>query len=306
MLDLGLSYFSKLPSFGDLLPRCVKLNQFMSVFIPTSLLAELKAKLLSIDLKLLASIGSIFGVFVVISHLQMPKLAQLKQPSQVLTTADLQQEEAKTKVRLSMLQKLPGFGFNNLIADWHFMSYLQYFGDVAVREEAGYGAAMSYLELILDRDPRFFNAYFYLSNTGTLYAGEPERSVALMDRGLKSFLPRVPDRSYYIWRLKAVDELLFLGKTLDARNSMQMAANWARQYPTEESLTVAQVSQNTVNYLSRNPNSKKAQFDAWSMVLTSAVDEAVAKRAIAEIGALGGKVTISPTGAFQVEAPAKD
>ncbi len=259
-----------------------------------------------IDLQLLASIGSIFGVFVVISYLQMPKLAQLKQPSQVLTKAEFQREEAKTKVQLSLVQKLPAFGFNNLIADWYFMSYMQYFGDVAVRQEAGYGAAMSYLDLILDRDPRFFNAYFYLSNTGTIYTGQPERSVALMDRGLKSFLPRVPDRSYYIWRLKAVDELLFLGKTLDARKSMQTAVNWARQYPTEESLSVAQVSQNTVNYLARNPNSKKAQFDAWSMVLTGAVDEAVAKRAIAEIGALGGKVTISPTGAFQVEAPAKD
>ncbi len=306
MLDLGLSYFSKLPSFGYLLPRCVKSNQFMSVFIPTSPLAGLKAKLLSIDLKLLTSIGSILGVFVVISYLQMPKLAQLKQPSQLLTKADLQREEANTNLQLSLVQKLPTFGYNNLIADLYFMSYLQYFGDAPVRQQAGYGAAMSYLELILDRDPRFFNAYFYLSNTGTLYAGEPERSVALMNRGLKSFSPRVPDRSYYIWRLKAVDELLFLGKTLDARNSMQTAANWARQYPTEESLTVAQVSQNTVNYLSRNPNSKKAQFDAWSMVLTSGVDDAVVKRAIVEIGALGGKVTISPTGAFEVEAPAKD
>jgi hypothetical protein len=278
----------------------------MSVSIPNSPWAGLKAKLLSIDLQLLAAIGSICGVFVVISYLQMPKLAQLKQPSQVLTKADLQREEAKTKVQLSLVQKLPSFGFSNLVADWHFMSYLQYFGDVGVREQAGYGAAMSYLELILDRDPRFFNAYFYLSNTGTLYAGVPERSVALMDRGLKLLSPRVPNRSYYIWRLKAVDELLFLGRTLDARNSMQMAANWARQYPTEESLTVAQVSQNTVNYLARNPNSKKAQFDAWSMVLNSAVDEAVSKRAIVEIGALGGKVTITPTGAFEVEAPAKD
>jgi hypothetical protein len=278
----------------------------MSVSILTSPLTGLKAKLSSIDLPLLASIGSIFGVFAVISYLQAPQLARLKQPTQHVTKADLQREEAKAKIQLSLIKSLPTFGFDNLIADWHFMGYLQYFGESDVRKQAGYGAAMDYFDIILDRDPRFFYAYYYLSNTGTLYAGQPERSVALMNKGLKFLSPRVPDRSYYVWRLKAVDELLFLGKADEARNSMQMASNWARQYPTQEGQNVAKLSQNTANYLARNPNSKQAQFDAWNMVLSSAIDDTVIKRAIAEIAALGGKVTISPTGEFKVTPPAKD
>jgi hypothetical protein len=278
----------------------------MSVSILNSPLAGLKAKLSSIDLPLLASIGSILGIFAVISYLQAPQLARLKQPTQHVTKADLQREEAKAKVQLSLIRSLPTFGFDNLIADWHFLSYLQYFGESTVRQQAGYGAAMDYFDIILDRDPRFFHAYFYLSNTGSLYAGQPERSVALMNKGLKSLSPRVPDRSYYIWRLKAVDELLFLGKSDDARNSMQMASNWARQYPTQEGQNVAKLSQNTANYLARNPNSKQAQFDAWNMVISSAIDDTVIKRAIAEIAALGGKVTVSATGEFKVTPPAKD
>ncbi len=278
----------------------------MSVSIPTASLAGLKAKLSSIDLPLLASIGSICGIFTIISYLQAPQLARLKQPTQHLTPADLQRQEAKAKVQLSLVKSLPTFGFDNLIADWYFLSYLQYFGDGDLRQQAGYGAAMSYFDLILDRDPRFLDAYYYLSNTGTLYAGQPERSVALMNKGLKSLSPRVPDRGYYIWRLKAVDELLFLGKASEARNSMQMASNWARQYPTPEGQNVAKLSQDTANYLARNPNSKQAQFDAWNMVLSSAIDDAVTKRAIAEIAALGGKVRVSPTGEFSVEPPAKD
>jgi hypothetical protein len=278
----------------------------MSVFIPTSPLAGLKAKLSSIDLPLLASIGSIFGVFTLISYLQSPQLARLKQPTRHLTKVDIQLQEAKAKVQLSLIKNLPTFGFDNLIADWHFMSYLQYFGESDVRRQAGYGAAMDYFDIILDRDPRYLYAYYYLSNTGTLYAGQPERSVALMNRGLKSLSPRVPDRGYYVWRLKAVDELLFLGKPDEARNSMQMASNWARQYPNEEGQRVARLSQDTANYLARNPNSKQAQFDAWNMVLSSAIDDVVIKRAIAEIVALGGKVTVSPTGTFKVEPPAKD
>jgi tetratricopeptide (TPR) repeat protein len=278
----------------------------MSVSIPTAPLAGLKAKLSSIDLPLLASIGSICGTFAVISYLQVPQLAKLKQPTQYLNKADLQRQEAKAKAQFSLIKNLPTFGFDNLIADWHFLAYLQYFGESDVRQQAGYGAAMDYFDIILDRDPRFFYAYYYLSNTGTLYTGQPERSVALMNKGLKSLSPRVPDRSYYIWRLKAVDELLFLGKASEARNSMQMASNWARQYPNEEGQRVAKLSQDTANSLARNPNSKRAQFDAWNMVLSSAIDDAVTKRAIAEIVALGGKVTVSPTGAFTVQPPAKD
>jgi hypothetical protein len=278
----------------------------MSVSILTSPFAGLKAKLSSIDLPLIVSMGSILGTFALISYLQSPQLARLKQPTQHLTKVDLQGQEAKAKAQLLLMKNLPTFGFDNLVADWLFMGYLQYFGESDVRQQAGYGAAMDYFDNILDRDPRFFFAYYYLSNTGTLYAGQPERSVALMNQGLKSLSPRVPDRSYYIWRLKAVDELLFLGKAGEARNSMQMASNWARQYPTEEGQNVAKLSQNTANYLARNPNSKQAQFDAWNMVINSAIDDAVIKRAIAEIAALGGKVTVSPTGAFTVQPPAKD
>ncbi len=278
----------------------------MSVSIPTPSLARLKAKLSSIDLLLLASIGSILGIFVVISYLQAPQLAKLKQPNQHLSKVDLQRQEAQAKVQLSLIKNLPSFGFDNLMADWYFMRYLQYFGETEIRQQAGYGSAMDYFDIILDRDPRFFYAYYYLSNTGTLYAGQPERSVALMNKGLKSLSPRVPDRSYYIWRLKAIDELLFLGKPSEAQNSMQMASNWARQYLNEEGQRVAKISQDTANSLARNPSSKQAQFDAWNMVLSSAMDDAVIKRAIAEIVALGGKVTVSPTGVFTVEAPAKD
>jgi tetratricopeptide (TPR) repeat protein len=278
----------------------------MSVSIPTSDRDKFRAKLSQVSPTLFGQIGCIVGVFSIVVYLQIPQLASLKHQHKVLNKAELQQEETKTKVQLAIAKMLPTFGFSNLVADCHFMDFLQYFGDGEVRKKAGYGVAMDYFDAILDRDPRFLYAYYYLSNTAALYAGEPERSVSLMNRGLKSLSPQVPDRSYYIWRLKAVDELLFLGKVTDARNSMLTAASWAKKYPDLESQNVARVSQDTANYLTHNPGSKRARFDAWNMVLGAAVDDFVIKRAISEIRATGGKVTVSPTGEFQVEAPAKD
>jgi tetratricopeptide (TPR) repeat protein len=255
---------------------------------------------------LLGQIGCIIGAFAAVICLQLPQLAALKQPNKLLSKAELQAQESRVKEQFVIAKVMPAFGFDNILADWHFMNFLQYFGDTAMRNRAGYTVALDYFEVILDRDPRFLYAYYYLSNTGSLYAGQPERSVSLMTQGLKSFTPQVPDRGYYIWRLKAVDELLFLGKVPDARKSMLTAADWAKQYPDPESQSAARISQNTANYLARNPNSKQAQFDAWNMVLTAAVDKPVIDRAIAEIRSLGGNVTVSPTGEFKVEAPSKD
>ena len=87
---------------------------------------------------------------------------------------------------------------------------------------------------------------------------------------------------------------------------MLTAAQWAKQYPDIESQNAAKISLTTAAYLARNPNSKQAQFDAWNMVLTAAVDETVMKRATSEIIALGGKVTRDTDGVFQVVAPTTD
>jgi tetratricopeptide (TPR) repeat protein len=277
----------------------------MSVSIQSSTWDNFKTKL-SLSPTLVGQLGAILGAFAVILYLQTPQLASLKRQAKNVDRAVLQQQEANLKTQQAIAKTLPTFGFDNLMADWHFIDFIQYFGDTDLRAQAGYGAAMEYFDGMLDRDPRFLYAYFYLSSTGSIYAGQPEKSVELMNRGLKSLTPQVPDRGYYIWRLKAVDELIFLGKIPEARNSMLKAAEWASQAATPEGANVVKLSRGTAAYLARNPNSKQAQFDAWNMVLTSAVDDVVTKRAIAEIRAIGGKVTISPTGEFKVQAPAKD
>ena len=277
----------------------------MSVFIPTTIESKFSAKV-SLVLQQAGFIASILLAFGVIATIQAPQLATLKHQSKTLSKADLRREEAKTKTQLSLVKTVPTFGFKNLVADWYFLDFLQYSGDGDARKIAGYGSAIDYFDVILDRDPRFFYAYYYLSNAGTLYAGQPERSVALMDRGLKSLTPKVPDGSYYIWRLKAVDELLFLGKVPEAQKSMLMAAKWAREVGDEEGKRVAILSEKTASYLARNPKSKQAQFDAWNMVLSTAVDEPVIKRAVAEIRALGGKVTVDAKGQLKVNAPHTD
>jgi len=187
-----------------------------------------------------------------------------------------------------------------------FLNFLQYFGDDDARAVTGYDLGPDYFEIIVDHDPRFLGAYTSLSTSISLYAGRPEESVALMEKGLKAMSPHIPLKSYYVWRYKGVDELLFLGDTQAARQSFEKAAEWASTYSDEESQYVAALSRKTAQFLARNPKSKSAQVVAWTMVLNYATDDRTRKIAISRIEALGGKVTITPEGKLMIQAPRAD
>ena len=205
-----------------------------------------------------------------IALLQIPQLQLQLHKSQTATVEQLQRETQAEQTRLSLLKALPGFGFNNLIADWTFLNFLQYFGDNAARSKTDYRLSPDYFDVILSRNPNFLAAYTYASTSIALYAGQPERSIALLKRALQSLKPNLPPGSFYAWRQLGIDQLLFLGDAQGARQSFTTAADWARRSGIAGSLAIAEVSQQTADFLSRNPTSKTAQISAWTMVLGSA------------------------------------
>lgn len=241
-----------------------------------------------------------------VSLLQLPQLKKLLVSKQTASLESLEKGIKAENLRLNLLKKMPSFGYDNFIADWTYIDFLQYFGDDEVRDKTGYSLSPEYFEVILERDPRFLEAYLSLSSSTSLYAAMPERSVKLMEKGLKSLSPWVPEKSHYVWRYKGIDELLFLGNAQAAQASFSKAANWASNLSDEESQLAAYLSQKTAEFLSRNPNSKFARIATWSMVLNNKVDERTRKRAISEIESLGGMVITTPEGRQQIKFPEKD
>jgi hypothetical protein len=241
-----------------------------------------------------------------IGLLQMPQLQRLKTRSQTATVESIRWNAEQEQVRLTLLKKLPVFGFDNLLADWTFLNFLQYFGDAPARIKTDFTLSPDYFEVILGRDPYFLNAYTFLSTSSALYAGLPERSVAIARKGLSSLKPNVPPESYYAWRQLGIDELLFLGDAQAARKSFKTAASWANQSSVPGSDRVAALSEQTAAFLANNPDSKTAQVAAWAMVLTNASDKRTHDTAIRQIEALGGKVIPKPNGTFAIQPPAKD
>jgi hypothetical protein len=256
--------------------------------------------------RLLLTTGLVLISYGTVIQLQLSRLSQLdRKANQPLTKAEYLREQQQTQASLKLLAKLPAFGFDNLVADWSFLNFLQYFGDEQARPKTGYRITPDFFQVIVDRDPRFLVMYPYLSASVSLYGGQPQQTVRLLQQGINAIPPAMQPEAYFLWQAKATDELLFLGRTQDARHSYEMAAAWASQSRDPQMVAIAQRSRQTAQFLASNPDSRRARVGSWYNILTNAIDDPTRQFAAKQIKALGGEI-IQRNGAFQVRLPQAD
>ncbi|ACK68729.1 conserved hypothetical protein [Gloeothece citriformis PCC 7424] len=241
--------------------------------------------------------GIILGCMIGIVSIQQPKLQALTETG--LNSSDYHRAEDLEKIKLDILKKAPTFGFSNLLASWTFLQFVQYYGDNEARKVTGYSLSPEYLEIITQNDPLFVDAYLRISPASSMNAGRPDRTVAIMNQGLKSLTPKIP-YAHYVWLYKGVDELLFLGKNQQAKQSYQMAADWATQAKDDK---IAKSATKTAQFLAENPDSKTAQVGAWFMVFVNSTDQETQLLAKNKIENLGGKLTIYADGRVSATPP---
>lgn len=203
--------------------------------------------------------------------------------------------------QLKLLKNAPNFGFGNSVSNWAFLQFLQYFGDDKSRNTSGYSLSPDYLSVAITHDPYYRFYYLFLSESTTFYAGMPDQTVQLMNEGLSRMGENRASDSYYIWRYKGTDELLFLDKSRAAQESFEMAAQWAEASNEEDSDLIASLSKRTAAFLASNPDSKQAKISAWSSILTTTLDDETRSRAIENIRSLGGEVIIDSNGGVRVK-----
>lgn len=229
----------------------------------------------------------------------------LENKNNLTAEVDFQKEEETLKTALALQKKMPTLGFNNLFANWQYLQFIQYFGDNTARDKTGYSAVLDFFELISNYDPNFVNAYFLLSTANSIYAGNPQKTVSLLNKILAQISPTIDPNAFVLWNYKGVDEILFLGDTKAAKNSYEKSAQWALMRGDESGKTAAQRSLETAKFLETNPDSKKAQVAAWATILNSVFDDKTRQMAMDKIKSLGGDVIISD-GKMQVKLPEED
>ena len=245
-----------------------------------------------ISFKPLLTAGIAFVSAATVIHLQWTRLAEKDAPK-TLTQQEYLLEEQQIETNIDLIEKIPSLGFDNLVANWAFLNFIQYFGDDNARKSTGYSVTPKFFDVAVERDPYFLDMYPMLSSTITLFGGEPTKSIQLLNQGLEQIPEKLKPEAYFIWQAKATDELLFLGKPEEAQKSYLKAAEWAALSNDEDVQLKALRSLQTANFLAQNPDSRTAQIASWFNVLSSAIDDRTRGRAIEQIQALGGKVTFN-------------
>ncbi|UJB70455.1 hypothetical protein HRE53_04950 [Acaryochloris sp. 'Moss Beach'] len=100
----------------------------------------------------------------VITLLQLSKVAYIQaEISQAKPRAVYLLETEQEEANLALIKHLPNFGFDNLIADWSFLRFLQYFGESDARQQIGYALTPKYFEVFVSRNPQFIQPYKFMS-----------------------------------------------------------------------------------------------------------------------------------------------
>ncbi|MCY7382875.1 MAG: hypothetical protein LH628_09930 [Microcoleus sp. CAN_BIN18] len=212
---------------------------------------------------------------------------EVQKPLSAMSVAIVKQEVQQEALRLKMLKSIPSFGFDNLIADWTFMKFLQYFGDDEARNVTGYNLSADYFDIVTRRDPRWVEIYPFLSVAVSFYQAKPEIAVQFMERGTNVLSPQIDPQAWRVWRNKGLDELLLLGDTTASARSHEMAAEWVEKTPSGPKL--APTFRATADFLRRDPDSVPVRFAAWSTIYYQTTDKLVrlrAKQALVKLGAV--------------------
>ena len=252
----------------------------------------------------LAALGGVVTMQSIAQLGGMPPVSvqEVQKPLSAKSVAIVKQEAQQEALRLKILKSIPSFGFDNLIADWTFIKFLQYFGDDEARNVTGYNLSADYFDIVTRRDPRWVEIYPFLSVAVSFYQAKPEIAVQFLERGTNVLSPQIDPQAWTVWRNKGLDELLLLGDTTASARSHEMAAEWVEKTPSGPKL--APIFRATADFLRRDPDSVPVRFAAWNTIYYQTTDKLVrlrAKQALVKLGAVvqkdkdGNETFILPT-----------
>ncbi|MGE5660448.1 MAG: hypothetical protein ACM37W_27990 [Actinomycetota bacterium] len=227
-------------------------------------------------------------------------LNQAQQSVSAQQAVAFRQATQQEALRLKLLKVFPTFGFDNLVADWTFLKFIQYFGDDEARSVTGYELSQEYFDSITRRDPRWVDIYPFLSTSISFYQAKPKLAIELMDRGINVLSPQIAPKAWQVARLKGIDQLLLLGDVPGAIRSHEIAAEWVKGTPDRE---IEPLLRQTVQYLRQDPDSTLVRFNAWLSIYGISQDKLVRERAKREILALGGQILPGENGEIRFFLP---
>lgn len=117
--------------------------------------------------------------------------------------------------------RLVSLGYEQLLADFYWLQFVSYVGDVTQRKMDRYALAVKYLDLITELDPHFTQAYWFAAIVVGGDAANPKRAAEIIDRGIEAN----PD-NWYLPFIAGVNQYLFANDQVAAAKYYRMASKF--------------------------------------------------------------------------------
>lgn len=228
------------------------------------------------------------SLIAIIALLQIPSIAPLKENQADPFTVRFEQT-------LLLATTLEWLGAKNLGVSWLWLEFIQYYGDTPSRAQTGHGLSLKYLDRIIALDPQFLTVYPWVTSVA-FSGGVPDEAEKLIDQGLKSLTREQHPQAWKLLVDKAVIQFLLKGNSAQGTKNYYAAADWLDAIGQEAE---AHAFRSLGGRLEASPNSRRVRFDIWLTVLQGTADPETRKRAIIELGKLGGEFVFSPDGQLE-------
>jgi len=176
----------------------------------------------------------------------------------------------------------PAFGYDNLLADFVWMRFAQYYGDQRSRQMSGYKLSYEYLDVITDRDPKFEKAYLAANFSVANKMGRTDLAEKLLTKGVRNN----PD-SYLIWQYRGFLHLLYTGAPDKAAFSFKQNAIIAVAREGNAKQAWGNYWWQMGSYLESNQPSVWQLRTIWNEVFNSAPDGETKILALGQLKKLG-------------------
>ncbi len=201
------------------------------------------------------------------------------QYSHLRTIAGLERQprqSAEEYLPSSLALKMLSLGFDQFLADFYWLQFVQYLGDSEQRAKDNYADAERYVDLIASLDPKFINAYYFAAFIIGSEQHSPNLAAQIIDRGIEA-----NQDSWYLPFIAGINQYLYAHDEVKAAKYYRMAA----KFPEAPKWLGRQAE-----ILEAKIPSTIKEINVWDSIYNSSTDSVIKERARKKLASLWLKV----------------
>lgn len=168
--------------------------------------------------------------------------------------------------------KMLSLGFDQLLADFYWLCFVQYMGDTEARKIDHYADAEKYADIVASLDPKFLKVYYFSAFIIGSEQHRPDLAAEIIDRGIAA-----NQDNWYLPFIAGINQYLYAHDEVRAAKYYRMAA----KFPDAPKWLGRQAE-----ILEAKIPSLIKETNVWDSIYRSSSDSVVRERARAKLATL--------------------